>query len=252
MRDRPSRSRRSGGRVRTRHNAPETLEERRALIVRAALDLLDADGFDQMSLRRLAGHLGMHAPGLYWYVESKQDLIDRMAKEILERGLADLKRPAEGAKWQDWLVDLACATRGALLARRDGARVAASSFLLATGGLTPALEIALGVLEGAGFEPLLALGVTMTIVRYAIGAALGEQTSPMSAVIDAGEFERVTRNLLASVDAGQWPRTATAYQQLLESGMRDRLGPRHRELVFRWGAEMLVRGIATYPKFSSA
>ena len=251
MRDRPSRRRRLGGRGRARLNAPETAEERRALIVRAALDLLDADGFEQMSLRRLAGHLGMHAPGLYWYIESKQDLIDSMAKEILDRGLADLQRPAQGAKWEDWLVDLACAIRTALLARRDGARVAASSFLLATGGLTPAIEIALEVLEDAGFEPLLALGVTMTIVRYAIGAALGEQTSPMTAIADAGELERATRNLVASVDAARWPHTAAAFQQLIEGDARDRMGIRHRDRVFRWGAEILVRGIATYPKFSS-
>jgi len=87
--------------------------------VGAALDLLDADGFDQMSLRRLASHLGMHAPGLYWYIESKQDLIDLMAKAILDRGLADLKRPAPETKWEDWLVELACTTRQALLAYRD-------------------------------------------------------------------------------------------------------------------------------------
>jgi TetR/AcrR family tetracycline transcriptional repressor len=191
----------------------------------------------------------MHAPGLYWYVESKQDLIDRMAREILERGLANLERPAPAARWENWLVDLACALRGALLTRRDGARVAASSFLLATGGLTPALEIALEVLEGAGFEPLLALGVTMTIVRYAIGAALGEQTSPMTA-IDAGELERATRNLVASIDATQWPRTATALQQLVAGDARHRMGIQHRDRVFRWGAEMLVHGIAAYPKFT--
>ncbi len=204
-----------------------------------------------MSLRRLATHLGMHAPGLYWYVESKQNLIDRMAKEILDRGLANLKRPAPGTEWEGWLVDLACATRSALLAHRDGARVAASSFLLATGGLNSAIEIALEILEDAGFEPLLALGATMTIVRYAIGAALGEQTSPMSGIVDAAELERATRNLAASVDPAQWPRTAAAYRQLFENRARDRMGIRHRDLVFRWGAEMLVRGIAAYPRFSS-
>jgi TetR/AcrR family tetracycline transcriptional repressor len=239
-----------GGRRRPRLSAPETIEERRELIVRAALDLLDADGFDQMSLRRLASHLGMHAPGLYWYIESKQDLVDLMAKEILDHGLADLQPPAPGTKWEDWLVELACTTRSALLARRDGARVVGSAFLLKTGAFTSAIEIALEILEGAGFEQLLALGATMTLVRFSIGAALGEQVSPMSGIVDAGELERVTRSLVATVDAGKWPRTAAAYQQLFESDARDRMGIRHRDRVFRWGAEMFVRGIATSPRVS--
>ncbi len=240
-----------GGRGRARLSAPETVEERRESIVRAALDLLDADGFDQMSLRRLASHLGMHAPGLYWYIESKQDLIDLMAKEILDHGLADLQRPTPETKWEDWLVEFACAMRGALLARRDGARVVGSAFLLKTGAFAPALEIALQILEEAGFDRLLALGATMTIVRFSIGAALGEQMSPMSGIVEASELERVTRLLVTSVDASKWPRTAAAYQQLFEADGRDRMGIQHRDRVFRWGAEMFVRGIATYPRLSS-
>jgi TetR/AcrR family tetracycline transcriptional repressor len=232
--------------------APETLEERRELIVRAALDLLDADGFDQLSLRRLASHLGMHAPGLYWYFESKQELIDLMAREILGRGLADLTRPGPATRWQDWMVELACAIRSALLARRDGARVVGSSFLLKTGALSNALEIALEILEGEGFERLLALGATMTMVRFAIGAALGEQVSPMSGIKDKTELTRLTRAVINSVDAGRWPRTAAAYGELFDTDKGEKMGIRNRERVFRWGAEMFVRGLATYPGFPSA
>ena len=85
-------------RQRARFAAPETLEERRRLIVRAALDLLDEEGFDAMSLRHLARHLGMHAPGLYWYFESKQELTDLMAKAILEDGLSSVRSARTGTK----------------------------------------------------------------------------------------------------------------------------------------------------------
>lgn len=250
MRSGPPRPRRPGGR-RARLAAPETAEERRELIVRAALDVVDADGFDQMSLRRLATHLGMHAPGLYWYIESKQELIDLMAKEILEHGLADLKRPDPGVTWQEWLVDLACTTRRALLARRDGARVVGSAFLLKTGALSSAIEISLEILEAAGFERLLALGATMTLVRYAIGAALGEQVSPMAGVKDNAEFDRLTRMVIATVDGAKWPRTADAYRQLFESDLRDRGGKRDRDRIFRWGAQMFVAGFASSPDFGT-
>jgi TetR/AcrR family tetracycline transcriptional repressor len=230
-----ARPRRSAG-SRTRLAAPESIEERRELIVTAALDLLDSDGFDQMSLRRLAAHLGMHAPGLYWYIESKQDLIDLMAKEILDRGLADIERPHPDANWQEWLVDLACATRHALLARRDGARIVGSSLLLKAGTLTPSIEISLELLEAAGFERLVALGATMTLIRYAIGAALGEQTSPIASIADKAEFTRRAKIVLAAVDPVKWPRAADAYRMLFESDARDRPGIRDRDRMFRWVA----------------
>lgn len=248
MKGRRAGSTRSSSR-RARLSAPETIEERRELIVHAALDLLDSDGFDQMSLRRLASHLGMHAPGLYWYIESKQDLVDLMAKEILERGLAELKRPSPDTNWQDWLVELACATRVALLARRDGARVVGSAFLLKTGALASAIEFSLEILEAAGFDRLVALGATMTLIRYAIGAALGEQVSPMANVVDEAELDRMTRMLVATVDPAKWPRAADAYRRLFESDLRQRGGIRDRDRIFRWGAQMFVRGFEDYSEF---
>ena len=79
MRERRSSPAPRQSRHRGRPASPESLDDRRQLIVRAALDLLDEEGFEAMSLRHLARHLGMHAPGLYWYFESKQELTDLMA-----------------------------------------------------------------------------------------------------------------------------------------------------------------------------
>jgi AcrR family transcriptional regulator len=65
-------------------------EQRRADIVAAALRLLEERGLDGLSLRGVAGALGMHPPGLYWYIEGKQELIDLVAKAILDDGLGDV------------------------------------------------------------------------------------------------------------------------------------------------------------------
>src|SRR5262249_31947220 len=53
-------------------------------VVRVALRLLDEWGLDGLSLRRLAAELGVKAPALYWYFESKQELLDEMADAMLE------------------------------------------------------------------------------------------------------------------------------------------------------------------------
>jgi TetR/AcrR family tetracycline transcriptional repressor len=239
VRERRPRGRQRGrDRRRATPSAPETLEERRDLIVDAALDLLDRDGFDQLSLRRLASHVGMHAPGLYWYVESKQDLIDRMAKAILDRGLRDVAPLRPGQPWDAWMVDLACACRRALLAHRDGARVVASAFLLRTQAITAIIEMALEILETAGFERVTALGCTMTLMRYATGVALDEQASPIKDSDDPAIQHMVEEKRRDLIDPTRWPRTADALTRVFNEKFRD------RDVIFRWGAQMIVRGMA--------
>jgi TetR/AcrR family tetracycline transcriptional repressor len=237
MRDRrPPRHARASA-PRTRH-APESIDERRHLIVRAALDLLDEHGFEAMSLRHLARHLGMHAPGLYWYFESKQELTDLMAKAILEDGLSSVGPLAPNQTWEEWLLELAVTARRALLSRRDGARVVAGAYLLRTNTMSPILETALEILESAGFDRLAALGATMTLLRYATGIALDEQASPLGEHPTRAGGKRLHELPVPQVDATRWPRTADAFQRAFTGTIRD------REAIFRWGVTLIVRGLA--------
>jgi TetR/AcrR family tetracycline transcriptional repressor len=241
MRDRrPPRSSRPPRpqRDRARH-APESIDERRRLIVRAALDLLDEHGFEAMSLRHLARHLGMHAPGLYWYFENKQELTDLMAKAILEDGLSSVGPLRPDQTWEDWLVELAVIARRALLARRDGARVVAGAYLLRSNTMSPILETSLEILESAGFERLAALGATMTLLRYATGMALDEQASPIGELPARMSPKQALELHAPHIDATRWPRTADAFRQAFSGTIRD------RESVFRWGVTLIVRGLAS-------
>ena len=45
-------------------------------VARAALELIDADGIDALSMRRLAAHLGVGTMTLYGYVSSKTELLE--------------------------------------------------------------------------------------------------------------------------------------------------------------------------------
>jgi TetR/AcrR family tetracycline transcriptional repressor len=219
-------------------NTEKHTAERRAEIVQAALELLDESGFERLSLRRLAAHLGMHAPGLYWYIDSKQQLIDLLAKAILDEGMSDVATPSANQTWEEWLVELACTTRRTLLAHRDGARVVAGAYLLNTNALSHVIERALEVLESAGFERLVALGATMTLLRYATGIALDEQASPLRDLPTATAAQKLAALPPPPIDAARWPRTADAVQQVFARNLRD------REQLFRWGAVLIVRGLA--------
>ena len=61
-----------------------------ARIVRAAIELADADGLAALSMRRVADRLGVGAMSLYTYIPSKAELLDLMMDAILaEEALPD-------------------------------------------------------------------------------------------------------------------------------------------------------------------
>ncbi|MCM6772347.1 TetR/AcrR family transcriptional regulator [Nocardia sp. CDC159] len=55
---------------------PKTSGLRREQIVAAAVELLDAEGLDALSMRKLGARLGAGATSLYWYVANKDELLE--------------------------------------------------------------------------------------------------------------------------------------------------------------------------------
>lgn len=55
----------------------------RSLIVSAALSLVDSDGLEAVSVRRLATSLGVAAPSLYNHFRTKNDIIDAVADAVV-------------------------------------------------------------------------------------------------------------------------------------------------------------------------
>ncbi|MFG2481724.1 TetR/AcrR family transcriptional regulator [Streptomyces virginiae] len=96
--------------ARRRSEAPSGLDRER--ITAATVRLLDADGPARFSMRRLAAGLGVTAMSLYWYVDTKQDLLEL----ALDSALGELELPPETAEstaesgdagWPGRLKDLA-------------------------------------------------------------------------------------------------------------------------------------------------
>src|SRR5579864_3975430 len=105
----------------------ERRKKRRALdqqqVVRAALALLDEVGLDALTMRRLAGTLGVKAASLYRHVRNKDELLALLGDEIS----AEIPLPRPAGTWRAQLTESAWNVRRGLLAHRDGARVLAST-----------------------------------------------------------------------------------------------------------------------------
>ena len=222
----------------------ENREHRRAEIVRAGLQLLEEGGLDALSLRRVAQALGMHAPGLYWYIEDKQELIDLLAKAILDEALVGEKGPAEGEGWEPWLTEVAVRVRRTLLAHRDGARVVAGAYLFRTNSLTDMMETAVEALERDGYNRDMALHCAITVMRYTTGIALDDQASPKT------RREEIMRRLKERVPIGpridpeRWPRVAEVMGRWVKEVFVAGVDPASLgELHFRHGLAVVMAGI---------
>ena len=69
-------------------------------IIAEALLLLEADGLDGLSMRKLATRLGVQAPTLYYHIPDKSALLNDVVLTLFERCF-ELMQPC--ATWQDWM-----------------------------------------------------------------------------------------------------------------------------------------------------
>jgi TetR/AcrR family tetracycline transcriptional repressor len=223
--------------------AGENREQRRAEIVGAAMRMLEEGGLDRLSLRGVARELGMHAPGLYWYIESRQELIDLLAKAILDEATVGFAGPAPGQGWDEWLTDFALRMRRALLAHRDGARVVAGAFLFRANSITAFLELALETLEAEGFSRDFAMLGAVTVMRYTLGITLDDQESPTRL---PGVRKKMLEKAMKKgpmIDAEQWPRVADVMSRWFQAVKDTRGSDDHGELHFKHGLGLVIAGI---------
>src|SRR5262245_38803736 len=93
-----------------RRPSKETLS--REHVVRAAVELLDAEGLAGLSMRKLGERLSAGATSIYWHVETKDDLLEFAMDEIY--GEVDVPAP-ELAGWRSGATLLAHSLRAMIL-----------------------------------------------------------------------------------------------------------------------------------------
>jgi TetR/AcrR family tetracycline transcriptional repressor len=145
----------------------------RQRIVAEAVALLDAEGLDGVTTRKLAARLGVQSPTLYWHLPNKAALVTAIADAILDQEFAELTQPEPDQPWQDWLSELAQRLRRALLAHPDGARVLSAAQLSRT--MTAISELAMSTLVARGVPLRQARVIVLTVERFTVGHVLEEQ-----------------------------------------------------------------------------
>jgi AcrR family transcriptional regulator len=158
----------------------------RERIVAAAVDLLDAEGVDGFSMRRLAARLDAGTMSLYEYVASREDVLDLALDAALGEielteppALAAPPEPAgppgPAALWRPILTESATETRGVMLRHPWIPTLIGTRPLLGPASLARS-ERAYAALHGAGLDGLPLIAAISALFSYVHGYVAAENT----------------------------------------------------------------------------
>lgn len=91
----------------------------RERLVDAALELIDDEGLEGLSMRALADRLQVKASSLYWHVRDRDELLELLADGIIE----SVSRPRQRATWRETVQATADALGRAVAAHKDANRI---------------------------------------------------------------------------------------------------------------------------------
>ena len=216
----------------------------RAEIVSAAIAVADAEGPDAISMRRIAREVGAGAMSLYWYVASKEELLDLMLDAIE----AEIEVPEPTGDWRADLGAFAHRTRAALRQHRWAVEFIGTRPPSGPNDVRN-LERLLSLLDGIVVDDYqLIMGIFMTVATFVIGAVIREAQE----VRFQAEQARVEASMTAEEIQAEherfrgWFENSDRYPhiaRLMEAGI-DPDDPATREERFQFSLDCVLDGIA--------
>ena len=153
-----------------RRPRPDGLTQQR--IVTAALALVDAEGLDALTVRRLAAELGTGSASLYRHVASRDELLVLMVDHVLgEIVFPDLALPG-----RQRVIGLATELRRVLMDHPNLLAALAASPLLGPNAMRGA-ERGLTDMFDAGFDPSAAVAAYLALIDYVLGTVYFDTSS---------------------------------------------------------------------------
>lgn len=176
----------------------------RARILDRAVELIEQEGPDALSMRRLGGSLGVEGMAIYHHFSGRDELLGAIGDRLLE----PLRHVELGEDWREACRRFATALRNVAVARPATFRLLGLQPFDTPDSLGP-VERLLGVLIAAGFAAADALAVYRATASYARGYALAEATG---FTVDAAGAEG--RRRLAALPEAEFPILAGSARDL--------------------------------------
>ncbi|MGI5328580.1 TetR family transcriptional regulator [Actinomadura nitritigenes] len=167
--------------------------------VAAAIEIIDTEGLDALSLPRLARHLDVRAPSLYHHFDDKSEILGAVVAAIVADTVVPRKPPPE--RWVDWFVQLSLNLRRVVLRHRN-----AAPLLLQYPPrdlLADLYEDAARFLEASGVPAEVHVQILDSMDTLVLGAVISE----------AARTPAARRAIFPNVDAERQPTLARALER---------------------------------------
>ena len=217
------------------------------LIIEAGMRILDAEGFDALSMRRVAQELDTGPASLYAHVANKDELLEL----IYDRVLGEIRLPErDPARWKEQLREYALEAHRVLTAHGDVARAALATVPTGENSLR-AGEFVFGLLVEAGMPPREAAIALDRLSLYIVGDAY--EGSVLYARMQAAGFtdkQEYFKSWMAQITAyyralppERFPHVTKYVDDLVDAGGEER---------FRYGLDRMLDGIEARMRDSRA
>jgi AcrR family transcriptional regulator len=224
------------------HRAPRAAPRRqplnREVIVDAALELLDREGLDAVSMRRVAQALDTGAASLYQHVGGKEELValvfDRVTGEI------PLPPEPDPARWQEQLREAMTDVWRGMIAHRGIAAVAIGSVPSGPNALAYT-EALTGILLAGGLTKQQCAWAVDNLYKYVTADAYEQSLLPADAKEEEhyGQIERYFRSL----PPDRFPHMTSMLDEMFTGDGDQR---------FAFGLEMMIAGLGAMVSRPSA
>jgi AcrR family transcriptional regulator len=209
----------------------------RTRVIDAALRLMDEEGLEAVTMRRVAREVGVEAMSLYNHVRDKDDLL----RGICDRVMADFEFPAGSGDWIDRAKDGARAWRRMLQAHPDLMRLFAE-----THGPNPSsldslrpTEFALALFREVGLSERDTVQAFHAFGGYIQGFVMMEGGS----IAGKGEHGEAMAASGAAIPGDQFPVLAAVSRYFAECDADEQ---------FEFGLDLMIRGLRAKVAASAA
>lgn len=212
----------------------------RERIIAASVRLLDAEGLAKFSMRRLAAELNVTAMSVYWYVDTKDDLLELALDSVFD----ELEVPDESADWRERLRAMAVAYR-ALLVRHTWMSPLLGTFLN-IGPHSMRFSMAVqDIMRASGLSQRGQMGGLAAVFQFVYGFGTIEghfvQRCASAGMTQDEYFQEAMGTIAAHPDAREVLAEST---KLMEARVGDTVAEM-REGDFAFALDILVAGIET-------
>jgi AcrR family transcriptional regulator len=189
-------------------------------ILREAVRLIDEEGRDRLTMRRLGSELGVEAMALYRYIPGREQLLDGVVEYVMNELYQETMKQELPNSWQEYLQQMAHGVRSIAVAHPRAFPLVATRPPAAP-WLRPPLrslrwvESFLSSLQRFGFSDAKSVGIYRSFSTFLLGHLLLE-----SATLDLGAEDELEDDIefFETNDLSRYPRLMAVQDQLRQGG----------------------------------